>query len=735
MSPPGRPRGECRSAQHEGVPVSVGDDTVDLHALLWPVARLGEALDELARRARLRVAAAESPQVPAPLAADGEQEQGRWLEWAAHRLGLEAEALDAVAPELEGLLRGAAPALLRVEDAAGEGFLLLLRSRGDTAQLVGPDLRVHRPSIAALRRALCARLEAPFAAEIDKLLAAAAVPPARQDSVRSAMLRDRLAERQVASCWMLRLSPARGFWDQLAQEGLRERIVPIVAVFVALYGLEILSWSLIGEGTLHGRVDAGWLAAWTLLVVSLVPLQWLGGWLDARFALDAGRIMKSRLLTGALRSDVETVRRQGAGELLGRVLESHALESLALNGGFGVLVALLELLFAVTILAAGAGGGLHVVLLLAWVAITLGLGWRYLRRLRAWTLERLRMTQALVERMVGHRTRLAQERRERRDHEEDQELGNYLHTSQAMDGAVLPILGVMPRGWTLVALAGIAPAFVAGTASPVDIAVALGGMLLAGRALTGISSGVTALGRAAIAWSQVCAFFAAGDEGGREPFLPAGTAAAGGSDGAPRCLVDARELSFQYQQAAKPVLRDIDLSIRHGERILLEGSSGGGKSTLAALLTGLRVPASGSLLLDGLDRQTLGRNWHRLAAEAPQFHENHILAGTLAFNLLMGRNWPASEADLEEARELCGELGLGDLLERMPAGLAQTVGETGWQLSHGERSRIFLARALLQKAPLTVLDESFAALDPETLARCLRCAFERAPTLMVIAHP
>jgi ATP-binding cassette, subfamily B, bacterial len=56
-------------------------------------------------------------------------------------------------------------------------------------------------------------------------------------------------------------------------------------------------------------------------------------------------------------------------------------------------------------------------------------------------------------------------------------------------------------------------------------------------------------------------------------------------------------------------------------------------------------------------------------------------------------------------------------------------------LSHGERSRIFLARALLQKAPLTVLDESFAALDPETLARCLRCAFERAPTLMVIAHP
>ena len=101
----------------------------------------------------------------------------------------------------------------------------------------------------------------------------------------------------------------------------------------------------------------------------------------------------------------------------------------------------------------------------------------------------------------------------------------------------------------------------------------------------------------------------------------------------------------------------------------------------------------------------------------------------------MGRNWPASEEDLAEARALCEDLGLGDLLERMPAGLAQTVGETGWQLSHGERSRIFLARALLQKAQLTVLDESFAALDPETLSRCLRTAFARAPTLMVIAHP
>ena len=71
----------------------------------------------------------------------------------------------------------------------------------------------------------------------------------------------------------------------------------------------------------------------------------------------------------------------------------------------------------------------------------------------------------------------------------------------------------------------------------------------------------------------------------------------------------------------------------------------------------------------------------------------------------------------------------------MPAGLQQRVGETGWQLSHGERSRIFLARALLQRAPLTVLDESLAALDPQTLAQCLRTVQRHAGALVVIAHP
>ena len=177
------------------------------------------------------------------------------------------------------------------------------------------------------------------------------------------------------------------------------------------------------------------------------------------------------------------------------------------------------------------------------------------------------------------------------------------------------------------------------------------------------------------------------------------------------------------------------MQIRRGDWVLLEGESGGGKSTLVSALSGLR-DASGLLLLGGLDRQTLGeRQWRARVAASLQYQENHVLSGTFAFNLLMGRAEQAGPTDLAEAQQICRELGLGPLLERMPAGLMQMVGETGWQLSQGERSRMFIARALLQNPELVILDESFGALDPENLRQSLECVLRRAKTLLVVAHP
>ena len=197
----------------------------------------------------------------------------------------------------------------------------------------------------------------------------------------------------------------------------------------------------------------------------------------------------------------------------------------------------------------------------------------------------------------------------------------------------------------------------------------------------------------------------------------------------------ARGLAYSHA-GRSPVLAGCDLIVARGERVLLQGASGAGKSTLAAILAGLRKPETGLVLVGGLDRASVGAHgWRRRVAFAPQFHENHMFGAPLAFNLLMGRGWPPSRDDLAAAAAICGELGLGDLVERMPGGLFQQVGEIGWQLSHGERSRVFLARALLQDADVVVLDESLAALDPENLAIVIRCVEARTRTAIVIAHP
>jgi ATP-binding cassette subfamily B protein len=201
-------------------------------------------------------------------------------------------------------------------------------------------------------------------------------------------------------------------------------------------------------------------------------------------------------------------------------------------------------------------------------------------------------------------------------------------------------------------------------------------------------------------------------------------------------LIAARNVGFRYPGRAAPALADCSLEIRRGDRILLEGPSGGGKSTLATLIAGLREPDQGALELGGVQQRALGLpRWRERVGVVPQFHENHVFTATFAFNVLLGRGWPPRHEDLAEAEAVCRALELGPLLDRMPSGLQQIVGESGWQLSHGERSRLFIARALLQKLDVRVLDESFAALDPETLERVLGCVLDRAETLVVIAHP
>lgn len=706
-------------------------DPVD--ACCWPICRLGNAMAALARECGLLPRPVRLPVAAEGPSQAGQEGLGRWIEATAGWLGVEVELTEMPYGEAESLLQQAGPAILELAGTDGPQILALLGGGRRSVRVLKPDLTRERFPPGAIREALCQDLDAEAAGAIDGILDTAGVPPRRRARARVALLREHLGQARVGRVWLLRPSPGASFWLQLRRDGLPGRLGILIGAHTAAYLLWLLAWYLVGRGALQGRLDRGWLLGWALLLLTLVPFRLLVTWSQGLLAIGAGVLLKRRLLYGALQLEPEEVRHLGAGQFLGRVIESERVESLALGGGFLGLVAGVELVFAAAVLAGGAGGAAAALLLLLWVALTLLMGWRYLQRRRAWSEARLGLTHDLVERMVGHRTRLAQQRQERWHDGEDQAMEQYLLRSGAMDrvGALLTALAA--RGSLVVGLLPLAPAFISG-GSPERLAVGIGGLLLASRALQQLQAGLSAMAGAAIAWAQVAPLFHAAARA-QIPGSPA-VALAEPCPKDRQPLLEAHHLVFRYPARGEPVLRGCSLRIGAGDRLLLEGPSGGGKSTLASLLTGLRLPESGLLLLHGLDRRTRGpEDWRRRVVAAPQFHENHVLTAPLAFNLLMGRRWPPQAEDLREAEAICRELGLGELLRRMPAGLFQIVGETGWSLSHGERSRLYLARALLHGADLVVLDESVAALEPETLGRCLECVLARAPTLLVIAHP
>jgi ATP-binding cassette subfamily B protein len=544
------------------------------------------------------------------------------------------------------------------------------------------------------------------------------------------MLRELLAGRRVGPFWLLRAGQAARPAAEVRAAGLPRWLAAVVGAHVAALGLFTLSWWLLGWMTLRGRFDPGWLAAWLLLLLTAIPFRLLGSYAAGILSLRCGILLKRRLLLGALSLERDEVRHLGAGQILGCVLESEAVPALALAGGFLALTAGIQLILAGVVLGAGAGSGLLLALLVATALAAGGLTLRFYRRLREWTAQRLDMTHDLIERMAGHRTRLAQEARAFWNDGEDAALAHYLTTSARLDRQAVLLQVLVPRGWLLLSLLALAPGFLAATTTTEALAVSVGGVLLAYNAFHRLAESLERLAAAALAWQRVRPFW---DAAGRPD--PAGQPVVTGMPTS-GLLLDARDLVFRYPDRPEPVLRGLSLRIGGGERLLLEGASGGGKSTLASLLAGARRPSAGLLLLDGLDLPTVGADgWRRRVALTPQFSDNHVLMGTFAFNALMGRGWPPRQKDLDDVERICRALDLGALLDRMPAGIHQVVGETGWQLSHGEKSRLYLARALLQGADFLLLDESFAALDPQTLRRTLAFALAQAPALLVIAHP
>ena len=191
-----------------------------------------------------------------------------------------------------------------------------------------------------------------------------------------------------------------------------------------------------------------------------------------------------------------------------------------------------------------------------------------------------------------------------------------------------------------------------------------------------------------------------------------------------------KKVSFSYD-ANSPVIKDLDITIKAGQTTAIVGPSGAGKTTIADLLMGLIIPNEGSILIDGKEfGPERMRVWREQIGYVPQ--DTFLFNDTLRGNL----SWAKPDAKEEEINQSLKFAAAEEFISGLPKGLDTILGDRGVLLSGGERQRIALARALLRKPTLLILDEATSSLDSENEKR-IHLAIEKLHgqmTILVISH-
>ena len=189
-------------------------------------------------------------------------------------------------------------------------------------------------------------------------------------------------------------------------------------------------------------------------------------------------------------------------------------------------------------------------------------------------------------------------------------------------------------------------------------------------------------------------------------------------------------MNFSYE-AGKPVLADVSFTAKQGQITALVGPSGGGKSTVAKLAAGFYRPESGSILLGGTDMASVDST-AIMKEFSLVFQDVVLFNNTVMENIRIGKAEASDEAVIAAAKAArCHEF-----IEKMPKGYETVIGENGAALSGGEKQRISIARAFLKNAPVILLDEATASLDPENEMEVQRAieALVKGHTVIMVAH-
>ena len=194
--------------------------------------------------------------------------------------------------------------------------------------------------------------------------------------------------------------------------------------------------------------------------------------------------------------------------------------------------------------------------------------------------------------------------------------------------------------------------------------------------------------------------------------------------------VKLENVTFSYD-GTKNAVEDVSLSIGAGQTVAFVGPSGGGKSTLAALIARFFDPQSGSITVGGVNVKNIDKN-ELMTTVSFVFQNSHLVKGTILDNVRMGKPDAADEEVLAALRAAqCT-----DIIEKFPDGVHTVIGSQGIYLSGGEAQRLAIARAMLKNAPVLILDEATAFADPdnETKVQAAFNALAKGRTVIMIAH-